>query len=65
MDRQNDDQRIRGKFSYEDGMCWVAPVATCVPSGYEEEGRIDSQSKDEIVHAGGSFDFIDTAQEGV
>jgi len=65
MYRQTDDQRIRGKLSYEDGMCWLPSVPSCVIDGYEEKGRIDTNSKSEIVHAGQSFDFVDTAKEGV
>lgn len=65
MDRPNDDQRIRGKPTYEDGMCWLPPVPTCFFDGKEEEGRLDAKSKHEIVSGNESFDFLDTAQEGV
>jgi|GEM_PF-1191537 hypothetical protein len=65
MYRQTDDQRIRGKLSYEDGMCRLPSVPTCIKDGDEENGRIDANSKSEIIHAGQSLNFVDTAKEGV
>ena len=46
-------------------MCWLPSVSSCVKDGAEEKGRIDPSSKNEIVHAGQSFDMVDTAQGGV
>lgn len=65
MDRQHDDQRISGKPSYEDGMCRIPPQASCVLDGWEENWRIDSESKEEIVSAQNGVDVTNTAQEGI